>query len=151
MIVWRFSRHVGLDGRGGLVASGRWHTRGRRILYCAPDPATALLEVLVHGAVRTPEALDGFQFLKIEMPDTISVERLEDRLLPGDWPQRLEVTQEWGDRWLRAGTSPALRVRSVLVPETWNILINPLHPDAIRIASLAEIQFPLDARLIAPA
>jgi RES domain-containing protein len=151
MIAWRFSRHVGLDGQGGLVASGRWHTRGRRILYCAPDPATALLEVLVHSAVRTPEALEGFQFLKIEIPDEIALERLADDLLPADWTQRLEITRDWGDRWLRQGSSAALLVRSVLVPETWNILVNPLHQDAVRIASLADIRFPLDARLVAAA
>lgn len=149
MIVWRFSRHVGLDGQGGLVASGRWHTRGRRILYCAPDPATALLEVLVHSAVRTPEALEGFQFLKIEVPDEISIERVEDRLLPGDWSAQLEVTRAWGDRWLREGLHPVLLVRSVLVPETWNALVNPLHRQALAITTLAQIRFPLDARVIA--
>ncbi|MDE2262949.1 MAG: RES family NAD+ phosphorylase [Gammaproteobacteria bacterium] len=151
MIAWGFSRHVGLGGQGGMVASGRWHTRGRRILYCAPDPATALLEVLVHSAVRTPEALAGFQFLKIEVPDELSTERLEDTFLPDDWPRRVEVTREVGDRWLREGTSAILLVRSVLVPETWNILVNPLHDDAARVASVAEIEFPLDARLIAAA
>jgi RES domain-containing protein len=151
MIAWRFSRHAGLDGQGGLVASGRWHTRGRRILYCAPDPATALLEVLVQGAVRTPEALDDFQFLKIEIPDETPIERLEDDLLPGDWTRRPEVTREWGDRWLREASSAVLQVRSVLVPETWNMLVNPVHRDAVGMTILAEIRFPLDSRLIAAA
>lgn len=151
MIAWRFSRHVGLDGQGGLVASGRWHTRGRRILYCAPDPATALLEVLVHSAVRTPEALDNFQFLKIEIPDKTVIERLDDGLLPGDWTRRPEVTREWGDRWLRDASSAVLQVRSALVPQTWNLLINPVHRDAAGMTSLAEIRFPLDSRLTAAA
>lgn len=149
MIVWRFSRHVALDGQGGLVASGRWHTRGRRILYCAPDPATALLEVLVHSAVRTPEALEGFQFLKIEVSDDISIERAPDHMLPDDWPARLEITRAWGDRWLREGLKPVLLVRSLLVPQTWNVLINPLHQDALRMTTLAQIRFPLDTRLLA--
>jgi len=151
MVAWRFSRHAGLDGQGGLVASGRWHTRGRRILYCAPGPATALLEVLVHSAVRTPEALEGFQFLKIEIPDEIALEQVADGLLPADWTQRPEITRDWGDRWLRGGSSAALLVRSVLVPETWNVLVNPIHQDAVRIAGLAEIPFPLDARLFTAA
>ena len=149
MIVWRFSRHVTLDGQGGLVASGRWHTRGRRILYSAPDPATALLEVLVHSAVRTPEALEGFQFLKIEVPEDIPIERIEDHLLPDNWAARLEVTRAWGDRWLHAGLQPVLLVRSVLLPETWNALINPVHPQSLRIVTRAQIRFPLDTRLLA--
>lgn len=151
MIVWRFSRHVGLDGQGGLVASGRWHTRGRRILYCAPNPATALLEVLVHSAVRTPQALDDFQFLKIEIPDEMTIERLEDGLLPADWIRRPEVTREWGDRWLHEASTAVLQVRSALVPETWNILVNPVHRDALAMTSLPGIRFPLDSRLIAAA
>jgi RES domain-containing protein len=151
MIIWRFSRHVALDGQGGLVASGRWHTRGRRILYCAPDPATALLEVLVHGAVRTPEALEGFRFLKIELPDDVSIERAEDRLLPNEWRAQLEVTRAWGDRWLSEGLHSVLLVPSVLVPETWNVLINPLHQEALEAAGRAEIRFPLDSRLFSAA
>jgi RES domain-containing protein len=58
-----------------LIASARWHTRGREILYCAPNPATALLEILVHGLVREPAALAGHRFIKREVPD--EVDRLE--------------------------------------------------------------------------
>ena len=57
MIVWRFSQHDSLDGRGGLLASARWHTRGKEILHCAPNPATAVLEILVHNQVREPAAM----------------------------------------------------------------------------------------------
>jgi RES domain-containing protein len=151
VIVWRFSRHVALDGRGGLVASGRWHTRGREILYCAPNPATALLEVLVHSAVRTPEALGGFQFVKIEIPDSVSRELVEEHELPADWIARPEITRASGDRWLREGRSAVLLVRSVLVPDTLNAVVNPRHPDAAAIETMEAIPYPLDGRLFAGA
>jgi RES domain-containing protein len=48
VFLWRISNHTALEGTGGLLASGRWHSKGRPIIYCAPDPSTALLEVLVH-------------------------------------------------------------------------------------------------------
>ena len=147
MIVWRFSRHVALDGRGGLLAPGRWHSRGREILYCAPNPATALLEVLAHSAVRTPEALGDFQFVKIEIPDGVPRERVEDNELPANWTTRPEMTRVRGDLWLREGTVALLIVRSVLVPETYNVLINPRHTDAVQVARLAAFRFPLDERL----
>ena len=147
MILWRFSRHEALDGRGGLLASGRWHTRGREILYCAPNPATALLEVLVHGAVRSPEAFGNFQFLKIEVPDSLAVERVEEGQLPRDWMIRLDVTRARGDGWLREGRTAVLLVRSVLVPETYNALINPRHEDAAQIRMLSAFRYPLDPRL----
>jgi len=51
VILWRVSNHISLDGAGGLSAPGRWHTAGQRIVYCAPNPATALLEALVHAKI----------------------------------------------------------------------------------------------------
>lgn len=151
MVVWRFTQHLALDGRGGLFASARWHTRGREILYCAPNPATALLEVLVNSGVRDAEAFGGFHFLKLDVPDEIAIERVEEGQLPPDWSRHLDLTRAWGDRWLREERSAALLVRSVLVPETFNVLINPRHAEAARIAPLAAFPYPLDPRLFGPA
>jgi RES domain len=79
VIVWRFSRQESLDGRGGLLASARWHTRGLEILYCAPNPATAVLEILVHSQVREPAALSRHRFIKLEIPDEISRDSVDAR------------------------------------------------------------------------
>ena len=71
MILWRVSGFADLVGQGGLVASGRWHSRGRPIVYTADSNALALLEARVHieqaGVPRT------YQLLEIEAPDTIAV------------------------------------------------------------------------------
>ena len=48
MTLWRVSNYRLIDGQGGLVASGRWHTKGRRVVYSAQSAALALLEMLVH-------------------------------------------------------------------------------------------------------
>lgn len=149
MILWRFSQHASLDGRGGLFASGRWHSRGQEILYCAPNPATALLEVMVHGAVRSAAAFGNFHFLKIELPDTVSMERVGEAQLHRDWIMRLEITRARGDRWLREHKAAMLFVPSVLVPETDNALVNPHHPAAAQLRLVSEVSFPLDARMFA--
>ena len=148
MIVWRFSQHESLDGRGGLIASARWHTRGHEILYCAPNPATALLEILVHSQVREPVALSRHRFIKIDVPDQIARQEVDEAQLPPDWSRRIAVTRAWGDRWLREGQGALLLVRSVLVPETYNVLINPRHVDASQIQRLSVFPYPLDSRLI---
>ena len=147
-LAWRFTRYESLEGRGGLRASARWHTRGHEVLYCAPNPATALLEVLVRAGVRDPDALAGFLFLKLDVPDTLARQRVDEALLPPDWSRRLDVTRAWGDRWLREASSPLLVVRSVLVPETYNLLINPRHPDASQVQRTAIFPYPLDVRLL---
>jgi len=151
VVVWRFTQHLALDGRGGLFASARWHTRGHEILYCAPNSATALLEVLVNSGVRDAEAFGGFHFLKLDVPDEIRTERIDEGQLPADWSQHLELTRARGDQWLREERSVALQVPSVLVPETYNVLINPRHAEAARITRLASFPYPLDPRLFRPA
>jgi RES domain-containing protein len=151
VVVWRFTQHLALDGRGGLFASARWHTRGHEILYCAPNPATALLEVLVNSGVRDAQAFGGFHFLKLDVPGEIAIERVEEGQLPPDWSRRLDLTRAWGDRWLREERSAALLVRSALVPETYNLLINPRHADAAHITRLSAFPYPLDPRLFGPA
>jgi RES domain-containing protein len=148
VIVWRFSRHESLDGRGGLLASARWHTRGREILYCAPNPAAAVLEILVHNQVREPAALSRHRFIKLEIPDEISRDSVDEAQLPTDWSRRVSVTRAWGDRWLREGRGAVLMVRSVLVPETYNLIINPRHANATRIQRLTSFPYPLDSRLL---
>jgi RES domain len=57
---------------------------------------------------------------------------------PGEWP----VTRAWGDRWLQRGQSALLVVRSILVPETYNILVNPRHADAEAMRQLAVFPCP---------
>ena len=45
MRLWRISDFADLAGEGGLLVSGRWHSRGRRIVYLSDHPATALIEI----------------------------------------------------------------------------------------------------------
>ncbi len=143
MTLWRISRHATLDGGGGLRAPGRWHTRGRRIVYCAPNPATALLEILVHAEIDIGDIPAKLSYLEIEAPDSLAIESVEVSALGEEW----ETTQPFGNEWLRAGRTPLLRVPSVIVPATWNVLMNPKHPDSkqVRIARVHE--HPIDVRL----
>jgi RES domain-containing protein len=130
------------------MAPARWHTRGKEILYCAPNPATAMLEILVHSQVREPAALARHRFIKVDIPDEVSRQSVDEAQLPTDWSRRITVTRAWGDRWLREGETAVLIVRSVLVPETYNVLINPRHADAARIKRLTVMPYPLDSRLL---
>jgi RES domain-containing protein len=116
------------------LASARWHSRGKEVLYCAPNPATALLEILVHSEVRSSAALARHRFIKVDIPDDVSRRSVDEAQLPTDWSRRITVTRAWGDRWLREGGSALLLVRCVLVPETYNVIINPRHADAARIS-----------------
>ena len=127
MTLWRISQHRALDGVGGLRASGRWHTVGSRIVYCAPNPGTALVEVLVHVEIDLYDLPDPLPYLEIDVPDSSSIETLTAEALGKTWITDIGVTRRIGDAWLRSGRTALLRVPSVVVPATWNVLINPMH------------------------
>jgi RES domain-containing protein len=147
VILWRVSSYPTLDGAGGLYVSGRWHTKGHPVVYCTLNPATALLETLVHMEIDSEDRPERFQVLRIEGPDSLSMEKAEMDFLPPDWAEDMGATQPLGDRWLREGRSLLLQVPSVLVPETWNVLVNPQHGEAILLRITAMYQHAFDARL----
>lgn len=148
MILWRVTNHPTLDGGGGLRASGRWHTRGRRIVYCSPNPATALLEALVHAEVDVEDIPITLRYVKIEVPDSVAIETTDIDALGAAWQINLEATRRAGDGWLRSGRTALLRVPSVIVPATWNILINPQHPDSAQTRIVHIYDHGIDPRLL---
>ncbi|HEY7211488.1 MAG TPA: RES family NAD+ phosphorylase [Bryobacteraceae bacterium] len=149
MTLWRISNHPTLDGRGGLRASARWHTRGQRIVYASPNPATALLEILVHAEIDWRDVPVSFRFLEIAAPAGIQSETVERARLSSGWESRPESTRRIGDEWLRSGRTALLLVPCVIVPETYNILFNPLHRDAVEVAIVRMHRHAFDRRLAA--
>ena len=107
-----------------------------------------MLEILVHSQIRESSALSRHRFIKLEIPDEISRDSVDESQLPTDWSRRVSVTRAWVDRWLREGHAAVLTVRSVLVSETYNLIINPRHADATRINRLTSFPYPLDSRLL---
>jgi RES domain-containing protein len=132
MLLWRISNFASLQGIGAEFESGRWHTAapGKRIVYLAEHPAVALLENLAN--------LDGdprffqlhFQLLKISSPSSVAAQELTSKQLANVDAEDIASTQAIGDAWLAAKSSAVLRVPSIPSPESWNYLLNPLHPDA---------------------
>jgi RES domain-containing protein len=140
---WRISEFVALDGVGGTLAAGRWNSKGPPVVYMAGSSALALLEVLVRrgrGLLPPP-----YQLLQIDAPDELAVTHWPPE---GDYHDRA-ATAAWGDAFLAAAATPLARVPSVIAPESWNYLLNPLHPDAPRVAVTRAGHWPWDARLFA--
>jgi RES domain-containing protein len=148
VVLWRISNHPSLAGEGALRTSGRWHTRGKRVVYCAQNPAAALLEILVHFEIEIRDLPARYRLLKIEVPDDVRIERVTFGELPGDWSERTDVTRAIGDAWLARGSTALLSVPSAIVPETFNVLLNPAQQDADRIVIAQTTEQALDLRLL---
>jgi RES domain-containing protein len=146
MTLWRISNHIDLIGEGGRKKSARWHTAGSRIVYFAESPTSALVETLVHLDVEIVETPEFYTLLKIAVPDELAIQPL-DPPTGVDWKLDLKLTRHMGDAWLAALETPLARVPSVLMPHTWNVLLNPVHPDAKKIEIAEVIKERFDNRL----
>jgi RES domain-containing protein len=147
VILWRISNYADLAGVGGLTHSGRWHHRGRPVVYLATSAASALLETLVHLEAATPSELPrSYQLLEVELPDDATLRDAPEQSEP-DWRQRVTMTRRIGDHWLAAGDTLLLRVPSAVVGRTFNLLFNPAHPQASACRVVSVARFPFDGRL----
>jgi RES domain-containing protein len=113
------------------------------VVYCSETPAAALLEIMVHFEIELHDLPARYRLLRIDAPDDARLERVLADALPSDWPDEPGVTRAIGDRWLQNGSTALLRVPSALVPETFNVLLNPAHRDAKRILSLTSASMSL--------
>lgn len=146
MELWRISNYADLSGVGGLKAGGRWHSQGRRIVYLADYPSSALLEMLVHMDRDLMPAT--YQLLRVAVPADMIVETI-DAELPPDWRSQTLTSREIGDRWLDRSASALLRVPSAISAKGSNYLLNPEHPNVVKIVVAEIIKAPFDPRLLA--
>ena len=144
---WRISNFPDLTGEGGRIASARWHTEGKPIVYLAGSPAGALLERLVHLAWREQGTIPRtYDLLKIEGADDLGIANIDPES-ETQWRTDVSITRRLGDEWLAVGETAVAQVPSVIAPETWNYLLNPAHPDAQRIGIVRVTRERFDVRL----
>jgi RES domain-containing protein len=143
---WRISEYADLSGEGAKVASARWHTKGNPVVYLAESPAGAMLERLVHLLYTRWRVPDSYDLLEIHAPEEIGIKELLP-LAEVRWSEDLILTRRLGDEWLKGKESPLARVPSAIMPRTWNVLLNPEHPDARSIRVVSVIRERFDNRL----
>jgi len=144
--LWRISNHASLSGEGGLHFAARWHTAGLPIVYFAESPAGALVEVLVHLELDEQDWTRSYRLIQAEHPDKLKMETLD----PGgkNWRTSLAATRKLGDEWLHSGRTALARVPSAIVPDTWNVLLNPRHAQADQVKIVRTVRAEYDLRLM---
>jgi RES domain-containing protein len=147
MDLWRISGFQSLSGEGGLHYAGRWHHAGRRVVYLAESPAGALIEALVHLELNADTWPAGYELMRVTAPGGIRIEAMQVPAGEG-WRKTPALSRALGDDWLRSKRTALARVPSAILPETWNVLLNPEHPAArrVRIADVTRAEY--DSRLL---
>lgn len=151
MFVYRISRQKfanDLNGTGARLNGGRWNSPGNAILYTSSYRSLALLEILVH--TTNGFVPDDLRLITIEMPDNTSFQEIKHREIKEELGKR-GVNAQFngiGDKWIQSRQSLVLKVPSIILPEEFNYLINPLHKDfsKVRIESITVFDF--DKRLL---
>jgi RES domain-containing protein len=151
LVAWRLDRAEFApswdSGEGAYRQGGRWNNKGIRAVYCALDPATAILEVAVHKGFAVldtqPHVMTS---MVIDAPEEVHV------VQPDDVPN---------PNWLRPGIPSAgqrafgdallTRHKFVVIPSavssrSWNLVfVAGLAGDSYRLR--AQERFALDTRL----
>jgi RES domain-containing protein len=150
MFVYRITKaeYAALDGTGGLYAPGRWHRKGLPVIYTSEHASLAAWEKIVH--VASFENLpDNLLLVKIEIPDKIEIQEVLESILIKGWdgfPFASE-TVNFGASFLREKKYLAIKVPSVIIPDEFNIILNPQHPEIQKCKVISETPFLFDKRI----
>jgi RES domain-containing protein len=135
------------SGDGARLFGGRWNSKGVAVIYTAGSLALASIEIIVN--LPSPKLLEAFVRIPTRFKPAL-VEHLTPADLPRDWQNRpiSPSTKAIGDRWVAEQRSAVLKVPSVVVPEEFNYLLNPAHPDFDKIEIGQPVVYHFDPRLI---
>jgi RES domain-containing protein len=151
LLVWRILPRRRLphafDGEGARRFGGRWNHPGVRMVYTSETLSLAALEVFVH--LDPEDAPDDLVAVSAELPAGVDVARLEPTALPADWRSYPgpESLRDLGSAWVGEGRTVALRVPSAVIPQEFNVLLNPGHPAFTRIRPRQPTPFSFDPRM----
>jgi RES domain-containing protein len=135
-----------ITGEGARLFGGRWNHKLTGCLYTSESRALAVLEYTVN--VNIDEIPRALCITTIEVPETSIIE-LHEKNLPGNWKEvpAPSSTKELGTKLLQEAKALIIKVPSTIIPNEYNFLINPRHPeiDTVRIEGV--VDFVYDVRI----
>jgi RES domain-containing protein len=139
-------KNKAFTGDGARIHGGRWNSKGIAVVYTADSLALASIEMIVN--LPAPKLLQKFVRITAQISSDLVAE-LSEADLPEDWNSRpiSPSTRAIGDRWFKKQSSAVLRVPSIVVPDEYNYLLNPTHPDFAKIKIGKPIIYYFDPRL----
>lgn len=138
-----------LSGKGAELFGGRWNKQGMPALYTSKNRSLCVLEFLVH----TPKSIapKGQVILTIKIPAKLESEivKIPKKALKKGWDtiQNEKWTEALGSKYFEEKNKLGIIVPSVIIPQEYNVVLNPLHKAYKLIKIRSQSSFPLDERL----
>ena len=153
--VWRIATDTpayeadDLAGVGAKITGGRWNEAGAAMIYASQSMAMACLETLIH---LNAGALPFNRFLvQLDIPGWVWTkgQHVNSASLKVGWDAEPagRVSIDFGTKWITSKSSAVLIVPSAIIPEEFNVLINPQHPDSSAITATKVRKWLYDPRL----
>jgi RES domain-containing protein len=148
---WRITKAkhaaTAFTGAGAKACGGRWNSPGTAVVYTAGSTSLAILEMLVH--LQAQDLIQRYVIFEVSFDETLMT-TVDPVALPKSWRRSPSpaTVQQVGDEWVAEGRSAILRLPSAIVPNEWNYLLNPAHPDFAKITIGPKQQIKLDRRLV---
>lgn len=136
-----------VTGAGAKATGGRWNRQGNAMLYTATSISLAVLETFVH--IKGGSLPLNRYLVRFDVPDAVWRDARDCRTPPVGWDAVPEgmVSLDEGDDWLKQNTSALMVVPSVIVPDEFNVLVNPAHPDMSQIGVIKLKKWQYDKRM----
>lgn len=154
LVAWRLDSKLFAQtwdsGEGAYKVGGRWNSKGTRAIYCALDPATAILEVAVHKTFRVLDTVPHI-LTAVTILEPSAVHIVDPASIPNQAWLRPGVPsagqQKYGDQLLK--NYKFVAIPSAVSKYSWNLIFV-----ASRAAGACEMRFQelfeLDTRLHPP-
>ena len=150
---WRIIRKKRLSdaftGEGARLGGGRWNHVGTPVIYVSETLSLAALELLVHFTRKDIKLSKSLVAIPVDIPDYLKTAEVSIKDLGPDWRMSppSNSTKNIGTEWTHNGTSSILRVPSVVIPDEYNFVLNPVHTEFKKLKIGKPRPFTLDERI----
>jgi len=134
---------------GSARYGGRWNPQGLGILYTSRSPELSLLETIVHLPPISLAEIPRLWLSRLRLPEKPEgIFWMKPSELPDYWKTgTLAETRSILSEWLLDPFCLGVAVPSVIIEQSYNILLHPAHSDFEEIELISQEIIPLDPRL----
>ncbi len=151
--VWRIIRKKRLSdaftGEGARLGGGRWNHVGTPVIYVSETQSLAALELFVHFTRNDIKLTKSLIAIPVDVPHSLKTVEVSINNLDSDWRTSppSNSTKDIGTEWAQNGTSAILRVPSAVIPDEYNLVLNPVHAEFKKLKIGKPRHFTFDERI----